>query len=59
MNNVIIRRRRTFDEIEVTAEDVLEAIEELSSEERWKLLHELYYKYYNNSNFSYLVIDKN
>jgi hypothetical protein len=57
MDNGTIKRRRTFDEIELTAEDILEAIDEISNEERWKLLHELYYKYYNNSNLPRLEID--
>ncbi|WP_448160695.1 hypothetical protein [Bacillus cereus] len=43
----IIRIRRTFDEIELTAEDVVEAIQDLSNEERWKLLDILYDEYYN------------
>lgn len=42
-----IKIRRTFDEIELTAEDVVEAIQDLSNEERWKLLDILYDKYYN------------
>lgn len=37
MGDVIIKRRRTFDEIELTAEAVIEAIQSLSNEERWKL----------------------
>lgn len=45
----IIRRVRSIDKYELTAEDVLEAIEELSNEERIKLLNELYYKFYNKS----------
>jgi hypothetical protein len=57
MDNGTIKRRRTFDEIELTAEDILEAIDEISNEERWKLLHELYYKYYNNINLPRLEID--
>ncbi|MED0977003.1 hypothetical protein P4T49_17720 [Bacillus paranthracis] len=42
-----IKIRRTFDEIELTAEDVVEAIQDLSNEERWKLLDILYDEYYN------------
>jgi hypothetical protein len=57
MDNGTIKRRRIFDEIELTAEDILEAIDEISNEERWKLLLELYYKYYNNSNLPRLEID--
>ncbi|WP_179865291.1 hypothetical protein [Bacillus wiedmannii] len=47
MGDGIIKRRRTFDEIELTAEDVVEAIQSLSNEERWKLLEILYDEYYN------------
>lgn len=47
MGDGIIRIRRTFDEIELTAEDVVEAIQDLSNKERWKLLDILYDEYYN------------
>lgn len=47
MGDGIIKIRRTFDEIELTAEDVVEAIQDLSNEERWKLLDILYDEYYN------------
>ncbi|MEM5672969.1 hypothetical protein AAHB54_23825 [Bacillus cereus] len=47
MGDGIIRIRRTFDEIELTAEDVVEAIQDLSNEEKWKLLDSLYDEYYN------------
>lgn len=46
MKNERIKIRRTFDQIELTAEDVLEAIEILSNEERWKLLEEMFFRYY-------------
>ncbi|MEH6983961.1 hypothetical protein [Priestia megaterium] len=46
IKNGQIKVRRTFNEIELTAEDVLEAIEELSYEEKYKLLDELLFKYY-------------
>ncbi|MDA2040168.1 hypothetical protein PDN58_22415 [Bacillus cereus] len=49
MENGGIKIRRTFDEIELTAEDVVEAIQDLSNEERWKLLDILYDKYYNST----------
>ncbi|MED0874721.1 hypothetical protein [Bacillus mobilis] len=49
MGDGIIKRRRTFDEIELTAEDVVEAIQSLSNEERWKLLDILYDEYYNQT----------
>jgi hypothetical protein len=41
----IIKIRRTFNEIELTSEDVLEAIETLSNEERAKLFEKIYNKY--------------
>ncbi|WP_180235048.1 hypothetical protein [Bacillus cereus] len=47
MGDGIIKRRRNFDEIELTAEDVVAAIQSLSNEERWKLLDILYDEYYN------------
>ncbi|MFJ7508873.1 hypothetical protein ACIQW7_05200 [Peribacillus simplex] len=47
IKNGIIKRRRTFDQIELTTEDVLEAIETLSKEERCKLLEEIFIRYYN------------
>ncbi|PEK09421.1 MULTISPECIES: hypothetical protein [Bacillus cereus group] len=47
MGDGIIKRRRTFDEIELTAKDVVEAIQSLSNEERWELLDILYDEYYN------------
>ncbi|MFA1710512.1 hypothetical protein ACDX66_02235 [Peribacillus frigoritolerans] len=37
MKNGLIKRRRTFGEIELTAEDISDAIETLSNEEKWKL----------------------
>ncbi|WP_180226276.1 hypothetical protein [Bacillus wiedmannii] len=49
MGDGIIKRRKTFDEIELTAEDLVEAIQDLSNEERWKLLDILYDKYYNST----------
>lgn len=49
MGDGIIKIRRTFDEIELTAEDVVEAIQDLSNEERWKLLDILYDEYYNQT----------
>ncbi|EJR98190.1 hypothetical protein [Bacillus mycoides] len=49
MGDGIIKRRRTFDEIELTAEDVVEAIQSLSNEERSKLLDILYDEYYNSA----------
>lgn len=46
----IIRIRRTFDEIEITADDVIEAIEELSEEEHIKLLQYLQKTYLKRNN---------
>jgi hypothetical protein len=53
----IIRIRRSIDMIELTAEDVLEAIEELNNDERIKLLNELYYKFYNKSGHEKAEVD--
>ncbi|WP_176553787.1 hypothetical protein [Bacillus sp. OE] len=47
MEDSRIKIRRTFDEIELTAEDVVEAIQDLSNEEIWKFSDILYDKYYN------------
>lgn len=57
MGDELIRRRRTFDEIELSAEDILEAIEELNNEEKIKLLNEMFYKYYNNRGLPRTEID--
>ncbi|WP_170771231.1 hypothetical protein [Bacillus wiedmannii] len=57
MGDGIIKRRRTFDEIELTAEDVVEAIQSLSNEERWKLLDILYDKYYNPADKKGIPVD--
>lgn len=42
MGDGIIKRRKTFNEIELTHEDILEGVKELSNEECWKLLKKLY-----------------
>jgi hypothetical protein len=55
--NGIIKRVRSIDKYELTAEDVLEAIEELSNAEKEKLLNELYYKFYNKSGHEKMEID--
>ncbi|PEK31570.1 hypothetical protein [Bacillus pseudomycoides] len=57
MGDGIIKRRKTFDEIELTAEDVVEAIQSLSNEERWKLLDILYDKYYNSTDKKGIPVD--
>ncbi|MGD6962723.1 hypothetical protein ACQCVB_11010 [Fictibacillus phosphorivorans] len=56
-DNGIIKRRRSIDQYKLTAEDVLEAIDELSNEEKEKLLQELYYKFYNKSGHEKLEVD--
>jgi hypothetical protein len=38
----LIKIRKTINEVELTAEDVLEAIDELNNEERFKLLNEMF-----------------
>ncbi|MDK8643790.1 hypothetical protein [Niallia taxi] len=57
MDNGIIKRRRTYEELENTAEDILAAIEELRNEEKIKLLNEMFYKYYNNKGLPRTEID--
>lgn len=57
MGDGLIKRRKTFDEIELTAEDVVEAIQSLSNEERWKLLDILYDEYYNPTNKKGIPVD--
>ncbi|WP_176519438.1 hypothetical protein [Bacillus toyonensis] len=47
MGDGMIKCRRTYDEIEITAKDVVEAIQILSNEEKWMLLDILYDEYYN------------
>lgn len=50
MDNGIIKRRRSYDYLgeEITAEDVIEAIEELSNEEHVKLIDYLKSKYFKH-----------
>lgn len=43
----MIKCRRTYYEIEITAKDVVEAIQILSNEEKWMLLDISYDEYYN------------
>lgn len=43
------------DNKQMTAKEVLDAIENMSNEERWKLLDELYFKYYNKAGHEYLL----
>ncbi|WP_189339992.1 hypothetical protein [Bacillus cereus] len=57
MGDGLIKRRKAFDEIELTAEDVVEAIQSLSNEERWKLLDILYDEYYNPTNKKGIPVD--
>ncbi|WP_179877800.1 hypothetical protein [Bacillus thuringiensis] len=57
MGDRIIKRRKTFDEIELTAEDVVEAIQSLNNEERWKLLDILYDEYYNPTDKKGISVD--
>ncbi|WP_176535448.1 hypothetical protein [Bacillus cereus] len=57
MGDGIIKIRRTFDEIELTAEDVVEAIQSLSNEERLKLLNILYDEYYNSTDKKGIPVD--
>ncbi|ARK29041.1 hypothetical protein [Halalkalibacter krulwichiae] len=40
-----------------TAIDVIEAIEYMDNEERWKLIHELYFKYFNKEGHDYQPLD--
>ncbi|WP_180227878.1 hypothetical protein [Bacillus toyonensis] len=47
MGDGMIKCRRTYDEIEITAKDVVEAIQILSNEEKLMLLDILYDEYYN------------
>lgn len=57
MGDRIIKRRKTFDEIELTAENVVEAIQSLNNEERWKLLDILYDEYYNPTDKKGISVD--
>ncbi|AJH21853.1 hypothetical protein [Bacillus mycoides] len=57
MGDGIIKRRRTFDEVELTVKDVVEAIQRLSNEERWKLLDILYHEYYNPTDKKAIPVD--
>ena len=36
--------------VKMSSEEVLQVIESMDTEEKWKLLHELYYRHYNTSN---------
>jgi hypothetical protein len=45
------------DNKQMTAKEVLDAIENMSNEERWKLLDELYFKYYNKAGHEYSPLD--
>ncbi|HHY2656250.1 TPA: hypothetical protein ACV5GZ_006024 [Bacillus thuringiensis] len=39
------------------AEDILKLIDEMDNEERIKLLHAMFYKYYNNRGIEYAPLD--
>lgn len=44
---------------QVTAEEVLEIIQNMSNEEREKFLVEMFYKYYNSKGFKRAEVDWN
>lgn len=41
----------------MTAEEILEAINKMETEERWKLLNKMFHKYYNKDGLEYTPID--
>lgn len=40
-----------------TAEDILKMIDEMEHAERWKLLHEMYFQYYDKEGHEYSPLD--
>jgi len=43
---------------QMTADEILEAIENMENHERWKLIYELYFLYYNKDGHEYIPYDE-